>query len=222
LNLVIRGKKAMLKNLIAVTVAGSFLVGCQTVRDNPNTAGGAILGALGGAAVGALLPGNDRRGALIGAGVGLLAGAAVGQYLDNQERELRQSVEGTGAEVYRDGDALLVRFPANVTFDVGSSAIRPGFYRTLDDVSMTLNRFPESYLDVVGHTDSTGSEASNQALSERRANSVSNHFRSRGVLPGRIAAYGMGETQPIASNADAYGRAQNRRVELRITPATRG
>ena len=212
----------MLRNVIVIAVCGSLLVGCQTVRDNPNTAGGALLGALGGAAIGALVPGNNRRGALIGAGIGLLAGAAVGQYLDNQERELRQSVEGTGAEVYRDGDALLVRFPANVTFDVGSSAIRPGFYRTLDDVSATLNRYPQSYLDVVGHTDSTGSEAYNQALSERRANAVGNHFRSRGVVPARVAAYGMGETQPIASNADGYGRAQNRRVELRITPATQG
>ena len=212
----------MLKNLIVITVCGSLLVGCQTVRDNPNTAGGALIGALGGAAIGTLFGGNDRRNALIGAGVGLLAGAAVGQYLDNQERDLRRSVEGTGAEVYRDGDSLLVSFPANVTFDVGSSAIRPGFYRTLDDVSRTLNRYPQSYLDVVGHTDSTGSEEYNQALSERRASAVGNHFRSRGVEPARIASYGMGETQPVASNAESYGRAQNRRVELRITPATRG
>ena len=210
----------MLRNAIIVTVCGSMLVGCQTVRDNPNTAGGALIGALGGAAIGTLFGGSDRRNALIGAGVGLLAGAAVGQYLDNQERELRSSLAGTGAEVSRDGETLLVNFPANVTFDVDSAAIRPGFYRTLDDVSATLNRYPQSYLDVVGHTDSTGSEAYNQSLSERRAGSVSNHFRSRGVAPARIAAYGMGETQPVASNATAYGRQETRRVELRITPAT--
>jgi outer membrane protein OmpA-like peptidoglycan-associated protein len=212
----------MLRKAIVVVVSGSLLVGCQTVQDNPNTAGGAIIGALGGAVVGAILPGSSRTNALIGAGVGLLAGAAVGQYLDNQERELRAELAGTGATVDRQGDSLLVRFPAQVTFGVDSSQIQPGFYRTLDDVSSTLNRYPQSYLDVVGHTDSTGSAAYNQSLSERRASSVSNYFRSRGVEPARIASYGMGQTQPIASNADAFGRQQNRRVELRITPATQG
>ncbi len=213
----------MLRKLIIVAVSGSMLVGCaENVRNNPNTAGGAIIGALGGAAIGTLFGGSDRRNALIGAGIGMLAGAAVGQYMDRQERELRADLAGTGAVVNRDGDSLLVSFPANVTFGVDSAAIRPGFYRTLDDVSGTLNRYPQSYLDVVGHTDSTGSEAYNQALSERRAGSVSNYFRSRGVEPARIASYGMGETQPVASNADSYGRQQNRRVELRITPATQG
>jgi len=212
----------MLKKVIIVAISGSLLVGCQTVRDNPNTAGGALIGALGGAAVGALLPGSSRTNALIGAGIGMLAGAAVGQYMDQQERELRADLAGTGADVYRQGDTLVVNFPSNVTFAVDSSEIRPGFYRTLDDVSGTLNRYPQSYLDVVGHTDSTGSEAYNQALSERRAGSVSNYFRSRGVEPARIASYGMGETQPVASNADSNGRQQNRRVELRITPATQG
>ena len=213
----------MLRKAIIVAVSGSMLVGCaENVRNNPNTAGGAIIGALGGAAIGTLFGGSDRRNALIGAGIGMLAGAAVGQYMDRQERELRADLAGTGAVVNRDGDSLLVSFPANVTFGVDSAAIRPGFYRTLDDVSATLNRYPQSYLDVVGHTDSTGSDAYNQSLSERRAGSVSNYFRSRGVEPARIASYGMGETQPVASNADSYGRQQNRRVELRITPATQG
>ncbi len=213
----------MLRKIIIVAACGSLLVGCaENVRNNPNTAGGALIGALGGAAVGAILPGSSRTNALIGAGVGLLAGAAVGQYLDNQQRELEASLAGTGAEVNRDGESLVVNFPANVTFAVDSAQIQPGFYRTLDDVSATLNRYPQSYLDVVGHTDSTGSTAYNQSLSERRAGSVSNYFRSRGVVPARIASYGLGETQPVASNADSYGRQQNRRVELRITPATQG
>jgi outer membrane protein OmpA-like peptidoglycan-associated protein len=212
----------MLRNAVIAAVCGSLLVGCQTVQDNPNTAGGAVIGALGGAALGALVTKHDRKGALIGAGIGMLAGAAVGQYMDRQQRELEASVAGSGAEVYRDGDSLMVNFPAGLTFDVDSAQIRPEFYGTLDNVSQTLNRYPQSYLDIVGHTDSTGSEAYNQALSERRANSVANHFRSRGVEPARIAAYGMGETQPVASNATADGRQQNRRVELRITPATQG
>lgn len=212
----------MLKKVIALSVCGSLLVGCQTVQDNPNTAGGAVLGALGGAAVGTLFKGNDRRNALIGAGIGLLAGAAVGQYMDRQERELRQATAGTGADVYRDGQQLVVLFPSNLTFATDSTEIRPGFYRTLDDVALSLNNNPQSYLDVIGHTDNTGSDAYNQQLSERRAQSVGNYLRSRGVQPARIAAWGMGETQPIASNATVSGREQNRRVELRITPATQG
>jgi outer membrane protein OmpA-like peptidoglycan-associated protein len=212
----------MLNKAIVVTVCGSLLVGCQTVQDNPNTAGGALLGALGGAVAGTLVTKHDRTGALIGAGVGLLAGAAVGQYLDQQQRELEASLAGTGAEVSREGDSLLVNFPSSLTFAVDSATIRPEFYSTMDNVSTTLNRYPQSYLDIVGHTDSTGSDAYNQSLSERRASAVANHFRSRGVIPGRLAAYGVGETQPIASNDTADGRQQNRRVELKIIPATQG
>jgi len=212
----------MLKKIVFGAVCASMLASCQTAQDNPNTTAGALLGALGGAAVGTLFGGDDRRNALVGAGIGLLAGAAVGNYLDNQERELRADLAGTGAEVTRDGDQLLVNFPSNITFATDSSEIRPSFYRVLDDVSATLNRYPQSYLDVVGHTDSTGSNEYNQALSERRASAVANYFRSQGVAPARIASYGLGETQPIASNATAEGRAENRRVELRIIPATRG
>lgn len=212
----------MLKKALIVAVCGSLLVGCETVQNNPNTTGGALLGALGGAVAGTLVTKHDRKGALIGAGVGLLAGAAVGQYLDRQQRELEAGLAGTGAEVTRDGDALLVNFPSSLTFAVDSSTIRPEFYGAMDNVSATLNRYPQSYLDIVGHTDSTGSDAYNQALSERRASAVANHFRSRGVLPERIAAYGVGESQPIASNATAEGRQQNRRVELKIVPATQG
>ncbi len=151
----------------------------------------------------------------------MLAGAAVGQYLDQQQRELEQNLAGTGAQVTRQGDQLLVNFPASVTFATDSAQIRPEFYPTLNDVAATLQRYPQSYIDVVGHTDSTGSEQYNQGLSEQRAQSVANYLRSRGVAPARIAAYGMGETQPIATNATAQGRQANRRVEVRIIPATR-
>ena len=198
----------MLKHAIVIAVSGSLLVGCaDTVRENPNTAGGALIGALGGAAIGTLFGGSDRRNALVGAGVGLLAGAAVGQYMDRQERELQNDLAGTGAVVTRDGDALLVNFPSNVTFAVDSSQIRPEFYNTLDDVSVTLNRYPQSYLDIVGHTDSTGTEAYNQSLSERRAGSVSGYFRGRGVDPVRIASYGAGdERAPVGGSARSFFR----------------
>lgn len=210
----------MMKKLVIASVCASLVASCQTVRDNPNTAAGAIIGGLAGAAVGAAMPGNDRRGALIGAGIGMLAGAAVGQYLDQQQRELEQSLAGTGADVRREGDALYVSFPADITFDVDSTRIYPGAYSALDRVADVLRRYPKSYVDVIGHTDSTGSEEYNQRLSERRAEAVANYLKSRGVQPERIAVYGMGETQPIATNATPEGRARNRRVEIRIIPAT--
>lgn len=208
------------KPVLAVVCASMLLAGCETVQQNPRTAAGAGIGALGGAAVGTLFGGNDRRNALIGAGIGMLAGAAVGQYLDQQQRELEASLAGTGAQVTRQGDQLVVNFPASITFATDSAQIRPEFNSTLNEVAATLQRYPQSYIDVVGHTDSTGSDQYNQALSERRAQSVANYLRSRGVTPARVAAYGMGETQPVATNATAEGRQANRRVEVRIIPAT--
>lgn len=208
------------KPVLALVCGSMLLAGCETIQQNPRTAAGAGAGALGGAAVGTLFGGDDRRNALIGAGIGMLAGAAVGQYLDQQQRELEQNLAGSGAQVIREGDQLLVNFPAEITFATDSAQIRPQFHQTLNQVAQTLQRYPQSYIDVVGHTDSTGAEQYNQALSERRAQSVANYLRSQGVTAARIAAYGMGETQPVATNATPEGRQQNRRVELRIIPAT--
>lgn len=216
----------MIRKMMIAAVCCSSLVACaqgqQTLRDNQRTAIGAGAGAALGAAAGTLFGGNDRRNALIGAGVGLLAGGAVGQYLDRQQRQLQQDLAGTGAEVERRGDQLLVTFPSNITFATDSATIQPQFYPVLNDVAQTLNQYPESYLDIIGHTDSTGATDYNQALSERRAAAVANYFRSQGVMPQRLAAYGLGETQPVASNESAQGRQANRRVELRIIPATQG
>lgn len=212
----------MLRKSLVAGVCCVALVGCETVQNNQRTAIGAGVGAAVGAAAGTLVGGNDRRNALVGAGIGLLAGAAVGQYLDRQQRELEQGLAGTGAEVSRDGDQLLVNFPGNVTFATDSAEISPNFYSTLNTVSETLNRYPESYLDIVGHTDSQGSDQYNLGLSERRSGAVATYFRSRGVAPARIATFGQGEAVPIADNSTAAGRQENRRVEMRITPATRG
>ena len=212
----------MLRNTLIAATCCVAMTGCQTLQDNQRTAIGAVAGAAIGAAAGTLVGGNDRRNALIGAGIGLLAGAAVGQYLDQQQRELEQSLAGTGADVTRDGDQLLVSLPSNITFSSGSARIQPQFYGTLDQVAANLNQYPSSYVDVIGHTDSQGSDSFNQQLSEDRANSVGGYLTNRGVNRGRLATFGMGETQPVADNATATGRAANRRVELRITPATQG
>jgi len=212
----------MIKKTLLATTCCIALVSCQTVQNNPNTAVGAGVGAVAGALLGTLVGGNDRRNALIGAGIGLLAGAAIGQYLDQQQRELEASLAGTGAEVTRYDDYLLVTMPSQVTFDTGQSAIRPQFYGTLNQMAATFNKYPQSYIDVIGHTDSRGSYEYNQDLSERRAVSVRNYLSNRGVNPVRMAAYGQGESQPIADNSTDAGRQANRRVELRITPASEG
>ncbi|HLS18915.1 MAG TPA: OmpA family protein, partial [Paracoccaceae bacterium] len=115
---------------------------------------------------------------------------------------------------------LLVTLPSQVTFATDQATIQPQFYGALNNVAQTLQQYPSSYVDVIGHTDSTGAADYNQRLSERRASSVAQYLTSRGVSPARIKSYGMGMTQPIASNSDAAGRQANRRVEILITPAT--
>jgi outer membrane protein OmpA-like peptidoglycan-associated protein len=184
---------------------------------------GGIGGALGGYLLGDLIGGRrDRTEKILGAGIGAVAGAGVGYYMDEQEKKLRQQTAGTGVEVIRDGDNLVLDMPSGITFDVDSSAVKPGFQSTLDKVASTLTQYEKTYVDVMGHTDSTGSDAYNQALSERRASAVSGYLTSRGVQSARLATKGYGETQPKASNLDEAGRAENRRVEIRLVPVTEG
>ena len=211
-----------MKNILIAATCCAALVGCETVQDNQRTAIGAGVGAAAGAALGTLVGGNDRRNALVGAGIGLLAGGAVGQYLDQQQQDLETSLAGTGAEVERQGDQLLVTMPSQVTFATDQAQIQPQFYGALNSVAQTLQTYPSSYVDIVGHTDDTGEAAYNQQLSEARARAVADYLISRGVNPARVAAYGQGESQPVASNATEAGRQANRRVELLITPATQG
>jgi len=203
-----------------MAAAGALLLaGCQDPNAPRNTVGGALIGTGTGAALGAIIADDSRKGALIGAGIGLLAGTAAGAYMDQQEQALRRDLAGTGATVTGDGNRVVVILPGNITFDTDSSEINPGFHRTLDQVANTLQQYPKSFIDVVGHTDAQGSDAYNQDLSERRAEAVACYFRNRGVFPGRIAAFGMGESEPVATNATPEGRQQNRRVELVIIPA---
>jgi outer membrane protein OmpA-like peptidoglycan-associated protein len=145
----------------------------------------------------------------------------VGTYLDRQEDALNEDLAGTGAAVTRVGDALLVTLPEGVTFDTGSAEIKPQFSRALTQVAQTLNEYPESYIDVIGHTDSVGAADYNQTLSEKRADAVRRALIQRSVAAARVVAYGMGENSPVADNASAAGRSANRRVEIKIIPATR-
>jgi outer membrane protein OmpA-like peptidoglycan-associated protein len=211
-------------SVLLAAVACAALAGCETI--NPYTGEkqiskatiGTGIGAAGGAAVGALAGG--RRGALIGAGVGALAGGAVGYYMDRQEAALRQRLQGTGVSVTRKGNVIVLNMPGNVTFGTGSSDVSSSFYPVLDSVSLVVNEFDKTYIDVVGHTDSRGAAAYNQQLSEQRASSVASYLTTREVLPQRIVTRGLGESAPLAGNDTASGRARNRRVEIQLAPLT--
>lgn len=184
-----------------------------------NTGLGAIIGAGAGYLLGDIVGGrNSRTEQIIGAGIGAIAGGAVGRYMDQQEAELRRETAGTGVDVIRQGDDIILRMPSGITFDVDRYDVKPQFQSTLNEVAQTLAQYQQTYIDIYGHTDSTGSDAYNQALSERRAQSVASYLSSRGVAPARMATRGFGETQPIADNATEYGRAQNRRVEIKVVP----
>ena len=184
---------------------------------------GGIGGALGGYLLGDLVGGRrDRTEKILGAGIGAVTGAGVGYYMDQQERKLRQQTAGTGINVIREGDNLVLDMPSEITFGVDSANIDPSFRNTLDQLASTLTQYEKTYVDVLGHTDSTGSDTYNQALSERRAYAVADYLSSRGVQSARLAARGYGESQPKASNLDTAGRAANRRVEIRLVPVTQG
>lgn len=221
----------MKKNhIISLTIlaAGLSLSGCVTNPETGNkriskAAIGGLGGALGGYLLGDLIGGKrDRTEKILGAGIGAVAGAGVGYYMDEQEKKLREQTAGTGVEVTRDGDNLVLDMPSGITFGVDSAAVQPGFQATLDKVATTLTQYEKTYVDVMGHTDSTGSDAYNQGLSERRASSVAGYLTSRGVQSARLATKGYGESQPKASNLDEAGRAENRRVEIRLVPVTAG
>jgi outer membrane protein OmpA-like peptidoglycan-associated protein len=187
----------------------------------------AAIGALAGAAVGtgtgALVGGRQKRTEMIvGAGIGAIAGGAVGAYMDKQERELRAKTAGTDVEVVRNGDDLLLNMPSGITFETNSYAIQPQFRKTLDDVAATLAQYDRTYIDVYGHTDSTGGDAINVPLSENRAKSVADYLNTRGVAAARVGTRGFGASQPVASNETADGRQKNRRVEIKIVPVQDG
>lgn len=192
-------------------------------REISKAAIGGIGGALGGYLLGDLVGGrHDRTEKILGAGIGAIAGAGVGSYMDAQERKLREQTAGSGVDVIRDGDNLLLRMPSGITFAYDRADVQPQFQPTLNEVASVLAQYPKTYIDVLGHTDSDGADAYNQGLSERRASAVAAYLSSHGVQSARIATRGYGETQPIASNATEEGKALNRRVEIKVAPIMEG
>lgn len=175
-------------------------------------------------AVAGLASGDDaverRQRALIGAGVGALAGGAIGAYQDRQEAELRAELQGTGVSVTRIGDNITLNMPGHVTFATDSSDLSPAFFDVLTSVSKVLTEFDKTVVEVAGHTDGTGSDAYNQALSERRSSSVSQYLQSQGIGSQRLITIGLGESMPVADNTTNAGRQSNRRVEITMVPVT--
>lgn len=204
------------------------LAACSTV--NPYTeekqtsklAIGAGIGAASGALIGLITADSKDRqkNALIGAGIGALAGGSIGYYMDVQEAKLRQRLRNSGVSVTRVGNQIMLNMPGNVTFQTASSDISAGFYEVLNSVAVVLKEYEKTTVDVIGHTDSVGSESYNQRLSENRARSVAEYLSGQGILPARLLIAGMGEAQPIASNSTPEGRSQNRRVNIQIQPLT--
>lgn len=186
---------------------------------------GALIGAGIGTVVG-LISGDDaverRQHAMIAAGIGALAGGGVGYYMDRQEAELRAQLEGTGVSVTRSGENITLNMPGNVTFATDSSDLSPAFFDALNSVGTVLDEYEQTVVEVAGHTDSTGSEQYNHALSERRADSVARYLQSQGVIQQRLITAGMGELYPIADNGTPEGRQSNRRVEITLVPLTAG
>jgi len=219
------------KIILAITVAAFFASACTTLdpytreEKTSKTAKGAMIGAGIGAVVG-LISGDDaverRQRALIGAGVGALAGGAVGNYQDRQEAKLRAELEGTGVSVYRDGDNITLNMPGSITFATDSSDLSPAFFDVLNSVGKVLGEFDKTVVEVAGHTDSRGSDAYNQSLSERRAASVATYLQGQGVMSQRLITVGLGESRPVADNSTADGRQANRRVEITMVPVTQG
>lgn len=218
-----------MRNLLSVTAAVALLAACQNNPDGTRTVNKTAVGAAVGAVAGGVLgnqlddDGNRDRGTITGAAVGAAAGAGVGYLFDRQERELRQAVAdervAREVEVERVRDDLLKLTLANeVSFDYDSAAVKPTFRPTLEKLADVLSKYDRNSVTIVGHTDSTGSEAYNQTLSERRAASVQSELINLGVPSGMLAATGRGEAEPRATNATEAGRQLNRRVEIFVQP----
>jgi len=221
----------MRKTILAGLVTAVALAACATTPNDPNqkakqgAGAGALLGAVAGAIIGYQgdHSGGALKGALIGGAAGGAIGAGAGHYMDKQQAEFEQQLAAEQRahqiEIERlKNENLKITMSSEVSFDFNSAKIKPAFGNTLDKVSDILERYNRTHITVVGHTDSVGSDAYNQGLSHKRAESVAYYVERRGVQSSRVRTEGRGESEPRASNATEAGRQLNRRGELLIIP----
>jgi outer membrane protein OmpA-like peptidoglycan-associated protein len=189
--------------------------GCAKIKLNRAEKGGAIGGVAGGVLGGVIAgKGHTAEGAIIGAVLGGAAGAAIGHYMDKQAAELQKGLKN--AKVERVGEGIKITFNSGILFDIDSDNLKPEAKQNVEDLAKTLNKYSDTQVLIEGHTDSTGSADHNQALSDRRAGSVSDYLKVKNVSPTRLSTVGYGPSQPVASNSTAHGRELNRRVEIAI------
>jgi outer membrane protein OmpA-like peptidoglycan-associated protein len=205
-----------IKHLALATAFSGFIIsGCSTATRSQK---GAVIGAAGGGAIGAVIgkaAGNTAMGAIIGATVGGVAGAVIGKKMDKQAEEMKEVLGD--AEVRREGEGIIINFKEKVLFAYDRSDLGSSAQANLDKLVNVLNKYPDTNIEIIGHTDAKGSDDYNLGLSERRANAVINYLKGKSISSTRLSARGMGESDPVAANDTDEGRAQNRRVEFVIT-----
>ena len=200
---------------LILALFGIILSGCSTMNRSQK---GAVIGSAGGAAIGSVIGrtlGNTAMGAIIGATVGGVTGAVIGRKMDQQAEEMKRVLGD--AEVRREGEGIVVEFKERVLFAFNKADLASQAQANLDKLNNVLKRYPDTNIEIIGHTDSKGTDAYNRSLSQRRAVSVSNYLKSNGISSSRLKTRGMGESDPVASNETEEGRASNRRVEFVIT-----
>lgn len=209
----------MKKTALSLITAGVLLVGCAGTDTGLTKAQtGALIGGVAGAIAGKSTSNHSTKRTVIGGAVGALAGYGIGAYMDKQEAELNQELKGSGVEVQRQGDTINLNMPGGITFDTGRANIKPNFNPVLSDIANVMSKYPETKIEVQGHTDNVGSNADNLQLSQLRAQSVASALNAQGIDSSRIKSVGYGESMPVATNDTAAGRETNRRVEIKIIP----
>jgi len=206
-----------MRKALSILVIGAVLVGPLGCSSMNKTEKGAVIGGVGGAVVGGVIgkaAGNTAAGAILGAAVGGATGAVIGNYMDRQAEEMRQDLEG--ARIERVGEGIMITFDSGILFDVNKSDLRPVAQDNLAQLSTILKKYEDTNIIIAGYTDSDGSDAYNQTLSEQRAKSVGTYLAMNNVASSRITEVGYGETKPVADNSTAEGKQANRRVEVAI------
>ncbi|KAF7772397.1 hypothetical protein PCIT_a2460 [Pseudoalteromonas citrea] len=206
---------ARLTLFLLIGIYSTYLSGCTMT----NAEKGASVGAATGAILGKATGNHKDKRIFIGAAIGGIAGAAIGSYMDEQEAAFKDQLSGTGVSVIREGNSMRLVMPGHITFSSNQATISADFYSMLNAITQVMKRYTKTQLIITGHTDSEGNNAFNQGLSEQRAKSVKDYLSAQQIDKDRLSAKGLGEQEPVATNATAQGRAQNRRVEINITPS---